>query len=547
MSHWTTSGRSRLKAKQKQNHSFSKRARQKATLVATAESTCMTQETLPREIMTYANDNINSQTKRRRKDEARRRYSSCNPIARRGVVVSIGSAKIYHNQHQHHADDNQIESGVSISHTKSTDSQFENSHLPCEHHLPRRRRMRDASTGYCKLNSRRTSMNYNTNLNSRHHVEAPAHPSIQYHQQLDDSFQHQPDSCFQNNEEIRDEVSNQISRRHYLSGREVDAPLSFSNEKFPSDNADHNCNPQSQLQQEWQHQTLPNIMNHQSQNRDHNEVLLPERRAQLQGIKRFQKHNTVHIDPFEGAKGAMLDATNDDSWGNIDRFDKISDTVAGNGLDSSAGKNSTAGTDDGIYCDDVSDYNHNDIINTFSKKGHKKITKNVFTHRLIDVTTESSYSQSQKVGIRRFYKSQRKRLRSEMTEEKGNESSSNHEQFNEQFDQAMISDDSEISGLTSSGQNNHRRSLRFFDESKEVSMSPRTMEKLNLNALMVQGQDKYDTANEENILMMKRDCTSKNNKIDKSPRQQIVTATSPDTDYLRSMQFENNSVRKCFY
>lgn len=484
---------------------------------------------------------------------ARRRYSSCNPIARRGVVVSIGSAKICHNQQQHHADDNQIESGVSISHTKSTDRQFEKSHLPYEHHLPRIRRIRDASTGYRNLNSRGTSMNHDANINSRHYVEALAHPSIQYHQQLDDSFQHQPESCFQNNtlkptyEEIRDEVPNQMSRRHYLSGRELDAPPASSNEAFSSDNADHDCNPPPQMQQEWQHQALQSIMNHQTQDRDHNEAILPERRSQLQGIKRFQKHNTVHIDPFQRGKGAMLDGTNDDSWRNIDRFDEILDPVAVNDLGSSVVKNSTAGTDDGIYCDDVSDCYHNDIYNTFTKKDHTKITKNVLTHRLIDATTERSYSQSQKVGIRRFYKSPRKRLRSEMTEERGNESSSNHEQSNGKFDQAMISDDSEVSGLTLTRNNNHRRSLRFFDESKEVSMSLRNEDQLNLNALMVQGQNKCDTANEEKILMIKRGYTSKNNNIDKSTRQQTATATSPDTDYLRGMQFENKSIWKCFY
>ena len=69
MSHWTTSGRSRLKAKQSHGRSFSQKAQQRAAFVA-AESMMM-QGTVPREITTAANNKRNTETTRRRKNEGK--------------------------------------------------------------------------------------------------------------------------------------------------------------------------------------------------------------------------------------------------------------------------------------------------------------------------------------------------------------------------------------------------------------------------------------------------------------------------------------------
>jgi hypothetical protein len=430
-------------------------------------------------------------------------------------------------------------------------------------------------------------VNGNTNnINYRSHIEAhtcttPHQSSQNHHQPSDGSFQYRLNSRFQNNvpnptyEEIRDEVPDKIIPRRHLSGREIVAPpsASYQEEAFPSyyTNNDDFDTP-LQIQQNWHHQqTLPNTMNHPSQDYD-DTTIMPTGRggSQLQGgIKRFQKYSNVHADPFErvkveGVEGAMYDFTSDNSWGNINPV-----AVAGNDPGSSSIiRNSTGRTDDDMHRDYADARNHNNYVDStyFEQDQQKMMSQNALTRRLSDNTTESSllegsYSRSQSVGISRFSKSQRKRIRSEMTEneEEEHESSSNYNQCgNGMFEQALLSSSSEFSDLTSSssGKDNHQGSLRFFDNSSEVnskgnlleeSMSPQTKRKLNFNVLAIREQNnKCGTMNGNEMLTMDRRYKSSTN-IDKSSRQQqTATVTSPDTNYLRGVEFESKSMWKYF-
>ena len=429
-------------------------------------------------------------------------------------------------------------------------------------------------------------MDSNTNnINYRPHIEAHTcttpHQSVQNnHQPSDGSVQYQLDSRLQNNvpnptyEEIRDEVPDKIIPRRHLSGREIVAPpsASFQEEAFPSDYiSNDDLDTPLQIQQDWHHQqTQPNIMNHPSQ--DYNDTtIMPTGRggSQLQGgIKRFQMYNNVHVDPFEGAEvegveGALYDFTSDNSWGNTNPV-----AVAGNDPGSSTIiRNSTGRTDDDMHRDYADARSHNNYVDNtyFEQDQQNMMSQNALTSRLSDITTgssllEGSYSQSQSVGISRFSKSQRKRIRSEMTEteEREHKSSSNYNQCgNGMFEQAITSSSSRFSDLTSSsGKDNHQGSLRFFDNSSEVdsrgnlleeSMSPQTKRILNFNALATREQNnKYDTVNGNEMLTMDRRYKSSTN-IDKSSRQQqTATATSPDTNYLRGVEFENKSMWKYF-
>ncbi|MGK3733440.1 MAG: hypothetical protein ACI8RD_002734 [Bacillariaceae sp.] len=434
-------------------------------------------------------------------------------------------------------------------------------------------------------------MDDNTNnINYRPHIEAPTcttpHQSVQnHHQPSDGSFQYRPDSYFQNNipnpayEEIRGKVPDKIIPRRHLSGRGgivAPPPASFQEEDFPSDytSSIDDFDAPLQIQQEWHHQqTLPNILNHPSQDYD-DTTILPARRggSQLQGgIKGFQKYNDDHVDPFEGVEvegveGDIFDFTNDSSWDNSNPV-----AVAGNDPGSSTIiRHFTEGTDNDIHRDYIGARNHNNYVdNTYFEQDQQMMSQNALTRRLSDITTESSllegsYSQSQTVGISRFSKNQRKRIRSEMTEteERGHESSSsNYNQCgNGMFEQAIISSSSEFSDLTStsSGKDNHQGSLRFFDNSSEVdsrgnileeSMSPQTKRKLNFNALVTREQNnKCDTVNGNGNEMLTMDRRYKSNtNIDKSLRQQqTATTTSPDTNYLRGVEFENRSMWKYF-
>jgi len=327
---------------------------------------------------------------------------------------------------------------------------------------------------------------------------------------------------------------------------------------------------------------------------DHAAIPL-NRQPQQQGIQRFRKHETDSPDLFletEGEEEDLFGHTNNNSWEdmNNDGLDDISDPIAEtceterfNGV-----KNTAAGSDtifrmesegqwqprqphptflEPAHARNISGCNQHETDNTFfEKQDQQKIMSQLqtnvtlpeksLTRRLSDITSESnslggSYYQSQDAGISRF-----KRIRREMVEGRGRESSRpRHLQSSETiFEQTMLSDGFH-KGYPEQNEVHQKslpQGLRFFDNENEVDISgnlldaPRsspTKRELNFDHFTTQQGENRDIING----IRKSPMTShyRSNNIDKPEWQQTAT-TSPDTDYLRGTSFGDESIWNFF-
>ena len=353
----------------------------------------------------------------------------------------------------------------------------------------------------------------------------------QQQQQFNGSVQHQTNFPLLNNvinytnEDVENEIPNQmIPHRHCSPGRDSVAPLGSSNGVIPSaDYAIYNLGS-------------PFLPNHFA--------LLPESEPQIHGMKRFQNQN-VHDeeDSFEGRESVVLNATLDGFWGNSDRLDEIDCSDSGHDASFSILRDTAAGGKNRIrrHCDVVRQCDQNDEL--FER--NKEVSQNAFnffnhdrkTDASMSFSLEDSYLQSPPLtsitGIKRFSLNKSKcQYQSEVTDNRWQKSWSKQNDSDEKLEQARISADvSELSALTSPENETCQESLRFFNEGKEVSIS------------LAQEHTNFDKTNEEEIMMMHE----RSRIAAGSPGQQLATAaTSPDTDYLRGIQFENKTMWKYF-
>jgi len=331
MSNWMTSGSARLKAKQ--NSSFSRRARQRAAVVA--PDGAMLKE--------IAHIKRLPRTKPRR-NEAKRRYSYGNPITRRGAAVSIGSAATYNQR----CDDDPIESTLpsniittenlqSLNETGSLSSGNYTSYNPVSV-LPRRR-IRDLSSRYhrCSSNLKITS---NQTASSNHDISQCTashthHPAYAHHPS-NRSFYQQKDSPFYNNHtsngvytDNAQKVPYQFLRPHVLGSETV--ALNSASQLLPSNhyrNKDFKCDSHT-LEELQEQEALGTTI---YQNHDHAQLSFDNESFQ-KGIQRFQKREKDPLDlmnPFDKRKNDSWNMNNDGADDILERKRRYS-APSGNG------------------------------------------------------------------------------------------------------------------------------------------------------------------------------------------------------------------------
>lgn len=561
MSNWMTSGSARLKAKQ--NNSFSRRARQRAAVVASDGPMLKETATLKRVPL---NKPIQS--------KARRRYSYGNPITRRGVAVSIGSVVTYNQQH---CDDGPYESTLPtyITTTKNVRSSNKSDILSSETctscnpmHIVPKRRIRDASSRhkYCSSNLKRSAIQTTTsNYNQNRWAESYAHHPTNTDQSLNRLSHHKRDSPHQNNHTNNNVcidkalgVSYQLLSTHPL-GRQSSYSDSAENLSLPGHNKKIDFQYDSQIPEESQHQETLGVTMYQSSGNPQSSF---QDELFQNGIKRFQKLEEGPHNPNKSRIGSIEFATYD---GIIDSPDLKSGYSASSNFKGYQQRRQKV-----VELPDWGDrtrwkkpkidealleqpYQQNI---TSQLQSNAVISESTLSRRLSDITRDSnslvgSYSASNHSGIRMF-----KRKRHGNTEVNLNESTrvrylqSDEPTFEERgfsgdFD--SLCSDSGCANENTDQSKLPESSLRFFDDQNEIDFSGNVLNTPMPPSTTIEPQsDQFGTQQMkiredigEGRLSIAGQSGSAN--FEKVEWQQTSTRTT-GSDCLESLSFGNESV-----
>jgi len=577
MSNWMTSGSARLKAKQ--NSSFSRRARQRAAIVASSGP--MIKGIPPPKRFPLAKP---------RRNGAKRKYTYGNPITRRGVMVSIGSAANY-NQH---CDDHPIESTLSgyIATTEKAQSLNKSSSASSEsntpynpmHDLPRRR-IRDTSSKYrrCSSNLKRPanqtmSSNYDYDY-SQHAVSHVHHPVYTRHA-MDPSSYQQSDPPFQNDYTSSEVYNDKAQKVAHPSLRPEPVAQNYASQLSSNHNRNNAFEYDPQTHDKLLQQEAIGTMT--CQNLDHAQFSFDNEPFQ-KGIRRFQKRGKDHSDLIleaEGRKNNLFDQRNNDSPGNMNNYGKDDVLEAKSRHSALSGSGSifpiessrqwqpqhrrqlfseTADSSDITRWKEhenepFPENSHHQNLAT-QPQSNIAISNNDASLRLSNINIESNsiggpHSPSNYMGISKF-----KRRRQENTNLK----------LGHSFQARRIQSDETIFQYTgiSDGFNSSRpdpicldenedqsesrtSSIRFFDDQNEIDISgnplnmPRSDKKeLRTNLFGAQQmKSRDDTIGEGRSSIAS---LLENGNVDKLECQQTSTA-SPDTDYLKGTSFGDESI-----
>mmetsp|Transcript_15832 Transcript_15832/g.32434 ORF Transcript_15832/g.32434 Transcript_15832/m.32434 type:complete len:564 (-) Transcript_15832:88-1779(-) len=558
MSNWMTSGSARLKAKQ--NSSFSRRARQRAAVVALDSAALQGTEPVKSFPRT-----------RPRRNGVKRRYSYGNPIARRGVVVSIGSAAATCNPHR---GDEPIESSFSLDIiTQGNHPDLNQRYCPLsEAHVSRnpeyvvpRRRIRDANTRYRRLYSnkniymtqRTRSRNYHHSQHTVSHMQSPIQRHRTSYESSSLSRQRYPPFHMRNtNNGVYDDMAQNVPK-HFSDPHVLEKEsrsMKLIGESLP---------PRKSECYEFEHK-LTTFREQQQQEtfgvNIYGNAQLASRNDQphLNGIQRFQKRVEDLAQVAEGDEIDSLNRSNHDPPGDTSKY-ALDDDFEPPFEQSKSGVSAT-------FDSDRSHWNEPDINGTFLEQPYQKtmalplqsnatISESSLTRRMSDITSESnslggshplSNSFLNHGGVNRF-----KRIRREDTNCMPCESSfgTRHLQSNEMIlDQAAFSDGfnslytcSILPECNGDQSKSTIESLKFFDNGNEVDFSGNLLNvSTSISTNREVQENKFATQQIEQIASTTSEHYGRES-FDKPEWQQKV-GTSPDTDFLRDTSFGVDSI-----